>query len=427
MIKKPNNFKCFSAIKNQEGAVLVAALLLLVVVAVMCTTLMNWTILETNRAQGYQESKAAFYLAEAGLQQALDGMNYDAAGNPTGWATNGFNDELTGGLGLTDVDVAGRGTFTATITDNNDDGNLNIDVDNAVLLTSTGNVDGITASVRAMIFLVNAPPTSTNALTTNGNMTISGNPIITGACGSAHSNGNFDATGTPKVVGGITASGTYSGTPTGSGGKPHIDIPDLTPSDFRGDADYELRSDGSVWSGGSMIYADATSVAWNGWKYDGSGKWDLGGSNTVDGMLYIQGDAVVGGSPGSIGNPWDVSIVATGNIEIAGNPTMTNYMDPGDSEGVQNIFMLAGEDLKYNGNASTTITGLLYAKENIGISGNPDIVGSVMSYWTEGDPQVSGVLSENNVSGNPTITYDCGMEIPGPPTASVTVATWNQL
>ena len=103
MKKKPNNLKYFIAIKNQEGAVLAATLILLVVVALMITTLMLGTTQETNRAENYYESKASFYVAEAGLQRAINGMNYDNAGNNPGWAGNGFDNELTGGLGLNNV------------------------------------------------------------------------------------------------------------------------------------------------------------------------------------------------------------------------------------------------------------------------------------------------------------------------------------
>ena len=430
MNKKPNNFKCFAGIKNQEGAVLIAALILLVVVALMVTTLMNWTNMESNRAQSYYESRASFYVAEAGLQRAINGMNYDNAGNNPGWAGNGFDDELTGGLGLNNVDVAGQGTFTATIADNNDDADQTTDVDNAVILVSTGTVDGINSSVEALVYLINAPANPTSALTTNGNMTISGNPTITGACGSAHSNGNFGISGSPNFTGQVTATGTYTNSggsnPAHADGQDEVDIPDLTPSDYQGDADFELRLDGSVWSGGVMIHADASSTPWNGWDYS-SPKWTMAGPNPLDGMYYIEGDAVISSSPGNPGSPWDVSFVATGNIEVSGNPTMSNHMDPGDSTAVQNIFMLAGLDLKYNGNPAVTVTGLLYAHEHIAISGNPDIEGAVMSYWRDGDPALSGWVSQNSMSGNATITFNCNLVIPGPPTSTVGVASWNEL
>jgi len=430
MNKKPNNFKCFAGIKNQQGAVLVAALILLVVVALMITSLMNTTIQESNRAQSYYESKASFYVAEAGLQRALNAMNLDAAGNNPGMAGNGFNDELTGGMGLNNVALAGQGTFTALIADNNDDADQTTDVDNAVILTSTGTVDGINSTIEALIYLISTPAVPSSALTTNGNVGISGNPDIAGACGSAHSNGDFGISGSPSFTGQVSATGTYSNSggtnPAHSDGQPEKEIPDLTASDYKGDADYELRSDGSVWANGILIHADASSTPWEGWDYS-SPKWTMANPNPLDGMLYIEGDAVISSSPGSPGSPWDVSVVATGNIEVSGNPTFSNHMDPGDPPEVQNIFMLAGLDLKYNGNPAVTVTGLLYAHEHIDIAGNPDINGSVMSYWREGDPQLSGWVSQNMLSGNPTITYNCNLQIPGPPIVRVSVASWNKL
>ena len=270
MNKKPNNFKCFSGIKNQQGAVLVATLILLVVVALMITTLMNTTIQETNRAQSYYKSRASFYVAEAGLQRALNAMNMDAAGNNPGMAGNGFNDELTGGMGLNNVALAG-GTFTALIDDNNDDGDPTTDVDNAVILTSTGTVDGINSSIEALVYLLSTPAVPSSALVTNGNMGVSGNPTIGGACGSAHSNGNFGISGSPSFTGQVSATGTYSNSggtnPAHSDGQPEKNIPDLTPSDYKDDATYELRSDGSVWENGIMIHADASSTKWNHWDF----------------------------------------------------------------------------------------------------------------------------------------------------------------
>ena len=85
--------------------------------------------------------------------------------------------------------------------------------------------------------------------------------------------------------------------------------------------------------------------------------------------------------------------------------------------------MVAGTDIKYNGNPSQTNDGILYDIEQISLSGNPNINGSVMAY---NSPSMEGLVSQNDISGNPNINYGCGMTLPNA-SGDIVVVSWNEI
>ena len=168
------------------------------------------------------------------------------------------------------------------------------------------------------------------------------------------------------------------------------------------------------------MIADANSDPWNGWQYS-SGKWDLSENQTINGMLYIEGDAVVSGNPGETGPTWQTTLLATGSIEVSGNPVIANYKDSLDPVGVQNLLLVAGKDLKINGNANQTYEGIIAVREQFYISGNPTIVGAII---VNGSGSQSGLISENKLSGNFNLTYGCGLETPWVGDGSLKRTSW---
>ena len=318
-------------------------------------------------------------------------------------------------------------TYYIRAYDNDDgDGDLTTDNDQLIILSAVGVVDGNTTTVQALVF---NPSGIVNAISTNENLTISGNPIISGACGSIHTNDDMDVSGNPNISQNSTSSGTYipGGTVGGVSGGGHSDVPVplLDPTTFEPNADYKLASDGNVYDANGNFVHDATSSDWEGWNYS-SPKWTqtgVGAGATIDGSLYVEGDVVISSDVGAPGSPWEVTIVATGFIEVSGNPDLANYKNPSDQEEIQNIFMLAGTDLKFNGNSTVQIEGLLYAKEQLDISGTPNINGAIIAYDFAAS---EGLVSENKISGDATITYGCGLAIPGIATG-IDVIAWNEL
>lgn len=150
------------------------------------------------------------------------------------------------------------------------------------------------------------------------------------------------------------------------------------------------------------------------WENCGPG----GGGYETPGTFYVMGDAVISNNPGTAANPLKITIIATASIMISGTPyltwdqltTTTVPLSLNPSQPT-NIMLVAGRDLKLNGNADQTFEGAFLAHEQLDISGNPSINGFFMaenanagvSSWATGDD----LLVESNISGNPTITYNC--------------------
>jgi hypothetical protein len=75
--------------------------------------------------------------------------------------------------------------------------------------------------------------------------------------------------------------------------------------------------------------------------------------------------------------------------------------------------------VKISGNPSQGFTGLIGAHEQIDVSGNATIKGFIIA---EDAASASNTAKQNTISGNPTITYNCGLNTPlqGP----LPILTW---
>jgi hypothetical protein len=103
------------------------------------------------------------------------------------------------------------------------------------------------------------------------------------------------------------------------------------------------------------------------------------------------------GNPGSAALPISCSIIATGSIDISGNPDLK----PDAPE----IMFVAGGDLKITGGLTLpfNVEGMFLVHEQLFIAGNPDLNGQII---VENSPSVSSLVTTNEISGNPTITYN---------------------
>jgi hypothetical protein len=102
-----------------------------------------------------------------------------------------------------------------------------------------------------------------------------------------------------------------------------------------------------------------------------------------------------------------MSVIATGSIEVSGNPFLTADHDDG-------IMFLAGGDLSISGNpgaGSPNFQGLMYAGAQCKVSGNPDLFGQLMC--ANGAQPVGSVniTSTHDMSGNFSLTFDCSANI----------------
>ena len=418
---------------GQKGAVLVVGLLLTTVLTMVAVNASKGTVVQQRMATNYRFSIEAMNNAETGLRSALNQINAQTL------ILNGFDDELDpNGDGVFDdrfrLTLADQGNnvfFNVVMVDDDDgDGNPSVDSNGIVLLMSQG-TSSVGSTRTTEVRIADTPGFSPialdHAILTHQSLNISGNPTQYGTNQDIHSNADINISGNPTTAGTVSASGTVTvtGTPAGGGatasGVAQIDIPQIDPSMFAEYADYVFESDGEIYDDDGIFVADAFGVRWQGWKFDGS-KWTTEGNNVQGGMLYfrgVHGNVVVASAPGNAANPWMVSILADGWIEVAGNPTIGNYMDPDDPPPVQAILFMSGADIKLNGNANQTFTGIIAAKEQIAISGTPNIEGVVIA---AGESNDSDLVVDNYISGDVQLTYDGGLALLSNPGAGDGIA-----
>jgi Tfp pilus assembly protein PilX len=391
----------------------------------------------------------------AGQDGAVDASNPAAAVN----ADNGRIDfRLTGGptyaLGTT-----GQYTYTIQILDDDDPslyttaltpaqlaamGNENgsgfTDTNDRLILQVTGfGPSGTTVRIRRILSSIETsippppvpPPAPVNAaIVVAGNLQISGNPNINGNNGSVQANGNLTINGYPTITQNAFASGTFTSNPgwtsggSFGGGQPTVTVPAVNAADYQYLATHRLTAGGEV-----ILVSTGLPVAGTGWVFS-AGVWVLSGNDAASGTYYVEGNATVSGNPNgpAPGNsdPLALSIIATGSIEVSGNPTFT----PQNNALYQ--FITDG-DLKLGGNvdiAPTTVEGQSLVRNQLMISGNPDVRGRII---VENLPTVAPATDHvvsSVISGNPNVTYNGsfpGLSPPPPPTAPPTTTYKNQV
>jgi hypothetical protein len=125
-----------------------------------------------------------------------------------------------------------------------------------------------------------------------------------------------------------------------------------------------MLNGGVVRTSDSVIVHDYSTDGdeWNGqWKWS-SPNWMLETETPDDGMFYFETDVML---EKITSNSWETTIVTTGSIEISGSPYFTNHQNAPHSAGIQNLFIIEGDDLKFNGNLNQSVEGIMYAEEQI--------------------------------------------------------------
>jgi hypothetical protein len=332
------------------------------------------------------------------------------------------------------------------------------------------------------------------AVLTNGDLKISGNPNIMGNRGGAHSNDDMQVTGNPgaQMVDGLTASNKPGGggslpegmdisgvpcigssacsNPSGQqpqanmidtteekdayeaahSSAPEVPIPKINPADYAPkvaalggiEPAYLLHDNGTVTTGGTCgadgLCSGGTLVAVpSGWSF-AEGKWIVSGSSAANGIFYSEVKVEVSGSPGNASSPWLSTIIARDDIKISGSPDIKPY--PTASNDLKNHLLVTGNDLEISGYLEANYAGgagAILAHQQVKISGNPTINGFIIAgdgqpTW-DGDPFPPSVSSSgvtvNEISGNPTITYNADFDCLGPgcPPPTVLMVNWRQV
>lgn len=275
------------------------------------------------------------------------------------------------------------------------------------------------------------------AIMSGGDLQIAGNATVGGLLGDVHANGNINFSGNSAHVGGnVSASGSISGTGddqidgTQQSGAPMATLPPVDPVEMwallspnNASSWYDLCSDGTARApdggapcAGTSLYNSATATqAYRGWTWNDSTKtWKKDGSGEYGGVYFINGaNADISKSPGSASSPWQATIITNGtpvtggcqtnygDLSVSGSPVMTGF--------ITGLALVAGRDLDVTGNPQQSFTGVVAAHEQVFVSGNPTLVGSLLAESacdTPGSP-----VSVTTVSGSMSITYNDNVDV----------------
>ena len=434
----------------EQGIALIGVLLLLVIITASTAALAVSGRTEIAISRNHAMATQAQVAAESGLNHAVDvALTSLRRWQPNGFATpsdamtsfllgpdnlsgtvatdadNGSLEAmgiprpparltLAGTLGaqyearLCDEDDPVRGlTLTAAdlvrITEN---GQLTTDGNTQVVVQAIGYAtDGSMTTLEALIVPIDAP-----AIVSNGDLEIRGNTSIVGANGSVHANGDLAVQGNPTVSGDATASGgfTVTGSPTiggysGGGQLPHP-VSAVSAIDYQWMADYILKSDGTMTDGAGALICDAWVVATACetagymWVFAGANGWTASsvGVNSDNKTYYAETDIATTGTTGTVADPLNITIIAEGNIDIAGNGVIE-----ADTPG---LLFVTDMDLKMAGTRDQVgADALIVVREQISLRGNLSLRGGIV---IEDAAAISNLVtvSQLGVSGNVTVT-----------------------
>jgi hypothetical protein len=415
--------------RNERGSALLGVMLLLMLMSALAAALAVSGETETLISRNQQSGARAQAAAEAGLSHALelattfifewknngfgsadaaiDSLLAGVDGDPADTADNGGLDERTGIASGEDIPIGGPNvgilgglnvSYTAFVMDDDatapaadpENADLADDENKVLLVRATGfGPDNTTVTIEAMISSFPFP-----AIATNDDLDIYGSYQVLGSSGGVHTNQDLTGSGASGTVAQtVTAVGTYTYPDPdidGYGGAAQIGIPPVNASDYLPQADYVLKSNGTMLIVATGVIDPSPS---NFWVFDPVAvKWSLGGGSEVAGTYYAETDIAVSGNHG----PVAMTLIAEGSIEIQG----TSQMTP-DTPGV---LFVTDEDLVVLGNPGATFSaGVMLAHEQIEIGGNSSINAMIQA---EDAANVSSLITGNSVHGSVIITYN---------------------
>ena len=314
------------------------------------------------------------------------------------------------------IPVAGRtttdGSFTAHIRDDDGDPATGALVDGnfKVIMRCTGTTTtGASASIDVVIGSTPMP-----AMAVDGPLDLAADASIVGSCGGVHTNGDLTLDGDITTTGTVTSSGAITGsgsatTPSGTAvtpqaSRPTVDIPELSSAEFCPNSTYELRANGTILHRPSGMTYTAIASAVFGWRRTSASPVLWEGSSAIPPASYcIIGNVQMSGSVGTAATPVVLSMFVTGSVKISGNPFLAPSYD--------DITVVADGDVWIAGTADASnenYEGTVFAGAQCRLSGTPRVAGQLMC---KNRVQPSGAIEHAAVStliGHPEITYGCG-------------------
>lgn len=439
----------------ERGAALVMALLALMVLTLLGLALTSMSLTSLSAANSERDANLAFYAAEGGLAHGLGLLEASPAGGfdallQAGDGVPCSGDELAGGVvgfpefPAADERIAASGRafppaigYRVALCDDHalestasgpglPDTNPAHDANQRILVRSTGTArGGASATIEAVAARLSLP-----GLLVDGPLRITGNVALHGAGGSVHANADLDLSGTPcaeryfsssglAVAGGAVqgGAGCAAGSADVRSDQPRVPLPALAPQSLRARADFILGADGFI------RLPEGGVVTVPGWSWDsGSRRWS-GSGGIGPGTYYVEGNVDLSGNPGAgphAAGPLPLTLIAEGWVDVTGAPNLTPAL-----VGPPAFSIVAGTDVRLAGDPGTTFQGLFYAGDQVDISGNPTVVGQVISanrgdlgHPADPDKPALGnlVLRQDgyvSLSGNVTIVYDGGSGLSG--------------
>jgi|GEM_PF-2050080 len=272
--------------------------------------------------------------------------------------------------------------------------------------------------VCSAIFTEEQPPpdpplwSPNSAIAAGSALEVSGTSDITGDGGSVHSNDVLTLSGgaarieqTATACNGITGNTSQvlnlNGAPLAvNPAAPEADLPDPRPETLKSLATHIFAADGAVYdANGTQVSPPGANFG--GWKLDGTtGEWTLSGQVSYTGVAYLEGNVKLSGVGGNNPPPVNMSIIATGNLQVTGNGTYISALP------ATQLLFVAGGDIKLTGASSSgdqVFEGVIVAREQIHQSGTSDLNG-VMTAANLDDRHA--LVTENRVTGTALVYYD---------------------
>jgi hypothetical protein len=422
------HMKAHGKIQNESGMALLTSLLMLIILTGIAVTGYNASDISQKASASAVSAKQAFQLADAGLQhgKALLYLNTATMKNyASATPTSLIATTQLSPVGSYSVTVQAAGTA-------------------GLRLFSTGiSADGSSVASQSLVPLPTPPPTGTSApgyaIVTGKSLLISGAATVAGTYGAVHANGDLTIDGDPTINSDATASGTYTvtGNPViggiSGGGTPVQAVSlDVKAANYYNARDYYLTSKGDVTilqyvtttETKKVKGVDTTTTTttleevvqtmvggkWNCWSHSKTFKrWTMDCDKPLNGTYYVEGDVLISGSAGTTAAPWIATIVAEGSIEVSS--TSLNMRPPQNTAAEstlfkslsQNMLLIADGDVLIDGFSGQTFTGVIAAREQVGITGDPAITGFI--YAQDAALNNKSVLS-SYISGKLNLTYN---------------------
>ncbi len=411
MIVKPSHHS------KQKGSALIFVMLAVSALSYPLSSSLKQAWFEEKMISNTESSLQARAYAENGLKTALSTLLASLNNGQT------LESLFTSNDGILVKDLAGDGSgYSVSLSDNDNNDPISRQ-EQSVLLTATGYY-GNASRVLESIVLVQSTKSS-NALNTalliNGSLTLSGNSDITGSCGALHTNGRLTVSGSTYVNVSVSSSSGINNpekldSPSIDESASTIEVPEISPENYRSLADYILTSNGDVYDQvGNLLASTEHGDTWNGWQKTGENQgiasWQLSGNDTLDKVtLYIEGSANVSGNPSkTYKDGWQVSLITERNLSIQGNIRFTPNDSKGSYGGMNHLFMVAGGDLQISGNVTHVGSeGLYLAHEQIELTGSSTLKGLVVAENAITSSNNPDLTSGNNISGNTYLSNELG-------------------